>query len=76
MWFPPGTPVTSTNKADCHYVTEILLKVTLSTITLTLHIVGFGNKPIMAYTNPCPWTLMFLFNDNENLDQIKVIVPL
>ena len=34
-WFSPGTPVSSTNKSDCHDITEILLKVALSTITLT-----------------------------------------
>jgi hypothetical protein len=26
MWFSPGTPVSSTNKTDCHNITEILLK--------------------------------------------------
>ena len=34
--FFPGTPVSSTNKTDRHDITEILLKVTLNTITLTL----------------------------------------
>jgi hypothetical protein len=33
LWF---SPISSTNKTDCHDVTEILLKVVLSTITLTL----------------------------------------
>ena len=33
QWFSPGTPVSSTNKTDCHYITEILLKVALNTIT-------------------------------------------
>ena len=28
----PGTPVSSTNKTDCHDITEILLKVELNTI--------------------------------------------
>ena len=32
LWFSPGTPVSSTNKIDCHYITEILLKVALNTI--------------------------------------------
>ena len=32
LWF---SPVSSTNKIDCHDITEILLKVTLNTITLT-----------------------------------------
>ena len=31
-WFSPGTPVSS-NKTDRHDITEILLKVALSTIT-------------------------------------------
>jgi len=33
--FSQGTPVSSTNKTDCHDVTEILLKVALNTIPLT-----------------------------------------
>ena len=31
-WFSPGTPVSSTNKTDCHDIIEILLKVALDTI--------------------------------------------
>jgi hypothetical protein len=31
-----GTPVSSTNKSDHHDITEILLKMTLNTIILTL----------------------------------------
>jgi hypothetical protein len=34
-WFSPGTPVSSTNKTDQHDITEILLKVTLNTLTHT-----------------------------------------
>jgi hypothetical protein len=34
-WFSLGTPVSSTNKTDRHYIAEILLKVALNTITLT-----------------------------------------
>ena len=37
-WFPLGTPVSSTNKADYHDITEILLKVALNTNTLTPYI--------------------------------------
>ena len=36
QWFSRGTPVSSTNKTDHHDITEILLKVALNTITLTL----------------------------------------
>ena len=34
-WFSPGTTVFSTNKTDCHDITEILLKVALNTIIQT-----------------------------------------
>ena len=36
LWFSLGTTVSSTNKTDCHDITEILLKVALNTIVLTL----------------------------------------
>jgi hypothetical protein len=32
----PGTPVSHTNDTDHHYITEILLKVALNVMTLTL----------------------------------------
>ena len=35
LWFSPGTPVSSTNKTDCHDITEILLNGALNAITLT-----------------------------------------
>ena len=36
QWFPPGTPVSSINKTRHHDITEIVLKVVLNTMTLTL----------------------------------------
>ena len=36
QWFSPSTLGSSTNKTDRHDITEILLKVVLNTITLTL----------------------------------------
>ena len=39
--FSPGTPVSSTNKTDCHDITEILLKVALNTINQP--------KPTLSY---------------------------
>ena len=47
-WFAPGTPVFSTNKIDCHNITEILLKVALNTIILTSNTVSIY-KPIKSY---------------------------
>ena len=35
QWFSLGTPVSSANKAECHDIAEILLKVPLNTITIT-----------------------------------------
>ena len=37
-WFSTCTLVSSTNKTDRHNITEILLKVALNTITLTLEL--------------------------------------
>jgi hypothetical protein len=40
-WFSPGTPVSSTNKTDRYDISEILFKVALNTITLTLYLPVF-----------------------------------
>ena len=40
QWFSLGTPVSSTNNTERHDTTEILLKVVLNTITLTLTNLG------------------------------------
>ena len=37
-WFSPATLASSTNKTDRHDIAEILVKVELNTITLTLHV--------------------------------------
>jgi len=36
LWFSLGTSVSSTNKSDRHDMAELLLKVALNTITLTI----------------------------------------
>ena len=36
QWFSPGTSVSSTNKTNRHDIPEILLKVALNTIIITL----------------------------------------
>jgi hypothetical protein len=45
LWFSPCTPVSSSNKTDCHDTTEILLKVALNTIN--------------TQSNPS-WSIIFL----------------
>jgi hypothetical protein len=47
LWFPPGTPVSSSNKTDRHDIAEILLKVALSTITLSLTLLNGKNEVIL-----------------------------
>ena len=47
LWF---SPVSSNNKIDCHDNTEILLKVALNTINLTLLYSGFHLSVIKRYT--------------------------
>ena len=63
-WFPPGTPVSSTNKTDLHDTAEILLKVALSTITsqpTILYIMTSGaSLHLYSYHSDkhyVPWTL-------------------
>ena len=41
LWFSPGTLIFSTNETDRYDITEILLKVALNTIPLTLTTFSF-----------------------------------
>jgi hypothetical protein len=51
LWLSPSTSVSSTNKTDRHYITEILLKVSLNTITLlpTIFVLEVGSLLIMTW---------------------------
>jgi len=51
QWFSPGIPVSSTNKIDCHDITEILLKVALNSLTLT---------PITKVREFFEWEILYL----------------
>jgi hypothetical protein len=46
-WISSGTPVSSTNKTDRHDITDMLLKVTLDTITLTLYQLKHAVKSLL-----------------------------
>ena len=48
-WFSLGTSVSSSNKTDHHDVTEILLKVALNTITLTIELPLFEDQNNLPY---------------------------
>ena len=76
QWSFPGTPVFSTNKTDCHNMTEILLKVASNTITsikkiMNLKITGFFSLRVVlvhVYQYLTPVTaikLKFNLSDNE-----------
>jgi hypothetical protein len=53
-WFTLGSPVSSTNKTDCHDMAEMLLKVALNTITITpflmtvILLYGFDNNYLLV----------------------------
>jgi hypothetical protein len=51
--FSLGTPVSSTNKTDHHYITKMLLKVVLSTITITL--IDYFRWLSMDFLEKCRW---------------------
>ena len=51
MWFSPGTMVSSTNKTGHHDITEILLKVALNTIILTLFYYPYINLILLSCDN-------------------------
>ena len=71
LWFSPDYLVSSTNETDHHDVTEILLKVALSTITLT-----FKTAVILCilvgtnYTNKFKYVLYVALNI-YNIFEIK-----
>jgi hypothetical protein len=50
-WFSPGTPVCSTNKTDSYDITEILLKVALSTFKQTNDMQSWLKSVIVWYIN-------------------------
>jgi hypothetical protein len=63
QWFSPGIPVSSTNKTDSHDITDILLKVALNIITLTLILIYIP----LAYMIIChSFTIVALYIVYEN----------
>jgi len=66
-WFSPVPPVSSTNKTVRHDITEILLKVTLNTITITLY-------PIYHNTNVMTLAIIFILWCSVNISDIYKII--
>ena len=65
-WFSPGTSDSSTNKTDSHDITEILLKVALSTI---------NHKPdgLVGSKNPCEATCLSVYCCFSKLTQLRFV---
>jgi hypothetical protein len=61
-WFSPVTPISSTNKTDGHYITEILLKVALSTIT---NLFPFNKLKIMSEIAHDNWKVKTIYSSHK-----------
>ena len=75
QWFSLATPVSSTNKTDHHDLIEILLKVALNTITLTLLMICFKEADLIPifvhFYHIQPKT--YPFHSNRKLYNIETI---
>ena len=67
-WFSPGPPVSSTNKTDRHIIIEILLKVALNTITITLTLVCIWlcNRKTFEHKFLLPFLVLYNLLVGEN----------
>ena len=86
-WFSPGTAVSSTNKTVRHDITEILLKVALTTITLTkpnpsslyqkyfslfsLQLNWFQQFKYQTFKNYAAWQIVIMLKDLLNSVTLK-----
>ena len=59
-WFSPGTPVSPTNKTDRHDIAEILLNMSLNTITLA--------------PNPYNWMMLWCRDTSGCVSKIRLAV--
>ena len=71
LWFSPVTLVSSTNKTDHHDITERLLKMALSTITLTHTCIKMWHKNHVMYSHIVV-VCFSLILDNERWKQTDV----
>jgi hypothetical protein len=65
----PGTPVSSTNKSDRQDITEILLKVALSTLILTPFTSALFFSVLVQFIFICLQRLEFLVTIGQTLSQ-------
>jgi hypothetical protein len=62
-WFSPGPPLSSTNKTNLHYITEILSKVALNTIKQTKTYFKISLKILASISGMLTWRLVLLVED-------------
>jgi hypothetical protein len=65
--FSPGTPVSSSNRTDRHDIAEILLKVALNTITLTIFLLELAIRTKAETIE----TMINRNNTNDSLEKKK-----
>jgi hypothetical protein len=59
-WFSLGTPVSSTNKTDCYYITEIYWKWCYKLNTITLIPIPLGNTNLSLVVECCTHTCFWV----------------
>ena len=76
--FSPGTPVSSTNKIDCHDIAEILLKVALINNIIPKHIdiqnVKYTSESIYIYSIILCANSLFCLLFSEQISSSKIII--
>ena len=64
QWFSQGSPVSSTNKSDCHDIAEILLKVALNTIDPYILLPILGDNLLHYELSRVLYNLLPVLGDN------------
>ena len=73
-WFSLGTPVSSTNKTDCHDITEILLKVALNTINQPVFRDRMSEWVIVWLLFNVIWAIFQLYHGEKKLHLMMMVM--
>jgi hypothetical protein len=77
-WFSPGIPASSTTKAGCHDIAEILLNVALNTKNQSINqSMILSNENNLLYSNPRMQQLLNFLNYSVSLrSEFRAVCPL